>query len=532
MIKLFLIALSFFVSQISLAVQIDNATTYPVDIAEINYPYSYSSATPSTVEVADPNCDLTPSTISYPASYLGAYPLPSPSGALFPSSVQFGVILKDVWQAGNPTFNNGCTGDVRAAFLQTLLRIKALGAKFVEITPWTFVDDSNPAWEIKNPAALNTSTMNDTDLEWAIATAHEQGLEVHWRNQIQGTIDSTIPAATAENVTKFMVAYEAYMLERAAFLQRINADVMMIGCICWFFPQGETASIYVAKLSELAPKIKAVFSGKLSIWMWTPTIYSDSQLMNSLDIVELYPLNPNFSSAELQNLSTPTLKAKFTELITGFSQQIDSSKKILWTIGVASRSDFFTPGYVEESFCTSGTDVISQTGTACIQDQKQTDFSFQTMVIEAELEAIRDQTYFQTYGVATDGYWQTANLMPQSTFPNIAVSIRNKPAEALMRQWFNPWFNGVGINQSDCIFNWAERTYPEFFVPAGTASANYAPYYYRYYSGTANYLATSSTDSHLLLLGPVSGNSLLDIGLITSLLTTAGCSQEGAVIFR
>ena len=287
-VKWLFVALSFLISQTSLAERIDSAITVPADIKRIVYPESYSLALSSSVDVIDPYCNLTPSSISYPASYSGSYPLPTISGTPFSSSVQLGVTLKDVWMPGNPSFNSGCAGDVRATFIQTLLRIKAFGAKFVEVTPWTFVDVSNPTWVIKNPADLHTSSMNDTDLEWAILTAHGLGLEVHWRNQIQGAVNSTIPDATVENVTKFMAAYESYMLERAAFLQRINADVMMIGCVCWFYPNGATETILVQSLSNLAPRIKAIFSGKLSIWMWTPKIYSDSQLMNALDYVELY----------------------------------------------------------------------------------------------------------------------------------------------------------------------------------------------------------------------------------------------------
>jgi len=80
-------------------------------------------------------------------------------------------------------------------------------------------------------------------------------------------------------------------------------------------------------------------------------------------------------------------------------------------------------------------------------------------------------------------------------------------------------------NTSDCLFNWAERTYPQIFFPAVAASASVAPYYFRYYSGTATYLATSSVDNHIWAFGPITGNSLLDIGPITNFLTTAGCSQ-------
>lgn len=85
--------------------------------------------------------------------------------------------------------------------------------------------------------------------------------------------------------------------------------------------------------------------------------------------------------------------------------------------------------------------------------------------------------------------------------------------------------NPPSMATSDCLFDWAELTYPQFFAPAGAASATYAPYYYRYYPGTGNYLATSSADNRIWVLGLISGNNLLDVGPITDFLSTAGCSQ-------
>lgn len=78
---------------------------------------------------------------------------------------------------------------------------------------------------------------------------------------------------------------------------------------------------------------------------------------------------------------------------------------------------------------------------------------------------------------------------------------------------------------SDCLFNWAERTFPQYFAPAGATSATFYSYYYRYYSGTSNYLTTSSADNHVWVLGPISGNRLLDLGPTTNFLPMAGCSQ-------
>lgn len=80
-----------------------------------------------------------------------------------------------------------------------------------------------------------------------------------------------------------------------------------------------------------------------------------------------------------------------------------------------------------------------------------------------------------------------------------------------------------GPPQFDCLFNWAERTYPEAFSPAGAVSSTSAPYYYRYYSQTRAYLGRSSADNHVYYLGPLSGNSVLDVGALAGWLVTAGC---------
>lgn len=79
------------------------------------------------------------------------------------------------------------------------------------------------------------------------------------------------------------------------------------------------------------------------------------------------------------------------------------------------------------------------------------------------------------------------------------------------------------VTRSDCLFNWAEQNYAQYFSPAGATSATYTPYYYRYYSSTGNYLAVSSNDDHIWVLGPGFGNNLLDVGPVTNFLSVSGC---------
>lgn len=98
-----------------------------------------------------------------------------------------------------------------------------------------------------------------------------------------------------------------------------------------------------------------------------------------------------------------------------------------------------------------------------------------------------------------------------------------RPDDAYVLTITNATGTATQTGQSDCLFNWAERTYPTLFAPAGASSATLAPYYYRYYSQSRSYLGTSSMDGHVYYLGPIAGNSILDVGALSTWLATASC---------
>jgi hypothetical protein len=76
---------------------------------------------------------------------------------------------------------------------------------------------------------------------------------------------------------------------------------------------------------------------------------------------------------------------------------------------------------------------------------------------------------------------------------------------------------------ADCLFNWAESHYPNLFSTAAPRSWTLGGYYLRYYWQTNAYLGTSTSNQHLYYLGPASSEKLLDLGLITTWYSTAGC---------
>lgn len=67
---------------------------------------------------------------------------------------------------------------------------------------------------------------------------------------------------------------------------------------------------------------------------------------------------------------------------------------------------------------------------------------------------------------------------------------------------------GISVDE---LLNWAEATYPGFF-PGHQSTLNSAPYLYRYYSLSGNYVGVA--DGVVFVYGPISGNALLAVGKV------------------
>jgi len=439
-------------------VRLASAIIVPNEIAAIKYPESYSAVTPATIDQGDPSCDWNPPVISFPSTYISNYPLPAINGAPLDTAVERGVKLKDVWQSDNPTFNTGCKGDMRTAFQHTVARLKKLGADYLILDPWTCVDMSKIPWRILNPSELKTSTMGDADLEWAVAEIHKAGLAVHWSNQIQcgAEVTVTLPPGvtvmpppklvaiplTEANVRSFLDAYEPYMLERASLLQRLGVDAMDVWCECWAsFENFGYYNIVVARLALIVPKIKAVYSGKIrgfeGAGPLSKGLYAGNPLQNYIDY-NMMGIWLDRTNLDPTKISVAYVKEAIKSQLAYFmnNSNMDYSKPIMWYFRIISIADFKTSFGYEESGCTAGPSGVGNDGLAgCLQNTLTTDFSFQAIFNEAAFEVIKEQTSFKTRSIEVD-YWLTDNVLPSSSFPNIATSIRNKPAEAIAYQWF------------------------------------------------------------------------------------------------
>ena len=80
-------------------------------------------------------------------------------------------------------------------------------------------------------------------------------------------------------------------------------------------------------------------------------------------------------------------------------------------------------------------------------------------------------------------------------------------------------------SSANCIFGWAERSFPELLKRVPSGSQRVAPFFFRGYGtgAQATYLASNWPDQRLLALGPVTGGQVLDLGSLNDFALRAAC---------
>lgn len=86
--------------------------------------------------------------------------------------------------------------------------------------------------------------------------------------------------------------------------------------------------------------------------------------------------------------------------------------------------------------------------------------------------------------------------------------------------WVLSLLAGGVYADSDRVFNWAQHALPQYLSPNATTQL-LSGYYYRYYSSSASYLAVVESTRELLYLGPLSDNTLLNLGQLADWLVQA-----------
>lgn len=376
-------------------------------------------------------CTLKTYSTNYPSQYSGYNSIPSPTQR-FDSTVSRMIGLKDYY----PYDNNGCDNYeyTRLLYKKTLDRLQALGVDTVEIYQYAPVNNFNDATWTINESRLQ---IPKTELVWFFQEAHRRNLKVTlvwqlWNVDSQNNyINTTNP--TEADMIKVLHGWRDVIKTMAVISAENQVDNLLIQWSAFYYPvvrdYPETAT---REFLSIISDIRTVYSGKL--FMGTPRFY-DKRIIEKVDAIVI-PLTPsNWSHNDDTNMSVSLLRDRYSDAIAGhylefslYSGMNPRDIPVIWDFNIQSRDKALSQGWVEDGFCVNN----------CIQNTYVTDFSVQALAVEGAFQAIKNQSYFKTYGINfSTGYWHTDTMTPGNEgYPNISQSIRSKPAESIVKHWY------------------------------------------------------------------------------------------------
>jgi hypothetical protein len=377
------------------------------------------------------SCILKTYSSSYPNNYNGSNTIPTPTQR-FANDVMRSIGVKDYY----PQDNNNCNTVAehsRLLYKKTLDRLQANNVDTVEVYQYGPITNFND----------NTWTFNESswqipknELIWFIQEAHSRNLKVTmvwqlWPNDsLNNQINVTNPTE-AESI-RFLRGWNDIMVSLARFSQANNVDNLYIQWSAFSYPVNRYPESSTLEFIKIIDNIRSVFNGKL--FMGWPRFY-DKRVIEKVDAIVI-PLTPsNWSFVDDSNISVSLLKDRYKDAIIGkyldfslYSNMLPANIPVIWDFNIQSRDKALSQGWVEDGFCINN----------CIQNTYVTDFSIQALAVEGAFQAIKEQTYFKTYGINfSTGYWHTDTLSAGAEgFPNLSQSIRGKPSETIVKYWF------------------------------------------------------------------------------------------------
>lgn len=411
----------------------DRVIQIDADPAKVNYPDDFAATRSRQALVEDPFCSQGASTLTLRSEDLGDLALPKIEAVPLPSAILRMATIKDIFSLMNPNIGNGCVKDMRKAWRLTLDRLVKLNVNAITITPWSYFDARSTAWTIPLAGTINGSGMSDESIATVVSEARARNIKVYWINQLQFVVrpdGSYLPQdqTTTADVEKALSALEGYLSERAATLQSLGVDGMVLGSWYWVnFGSHLSPQRFSEANVSLINKIKEKFRGQI---LYGPGSNSDlTPALNSAVDAYVYIPGLNFDWSKSAVYSVPALLAQFESNYSAFKEAA-GSKPLIFDLGIQSRRGYLTdsPGYYDP-FCTNrGTD-------PCIQRKLSGDYATQAIYSEAGFQFMAKTRGLNLGGVMMS-YFIDDNLLPPVNFFNIDASVRGKPAESIFYRWF------------------------------------------------------------------------------------------------
>jgi hypothetical protein len=227
------------------------------------------------------------------------------------------------------------------------------------------------------------------------------------------------------------------VVRQAEVAEEIGIDALMINHFDYQPSIQGFEDVYRAKMLELLSRVRDVYSGRVLL-MIEPTIGANlnklSDLLNTVDGFIFTPYTSILEVSADKTVSVDNLKRLYFENIKGIGGEFARFEKpFLLRVLIQSEKEFLLRGWNEDMFC------IERAGDPCYQKNLTVDFSLQAVAMEAMFEAVSEVQrggHMRVENIDIYGYWYTDVILPDFSQPQIAQSVRNKPAESVVYKWF------------------------------------------------------------------------------------------------
>lgn len=415
-----------------------------------------------------PSCS-NPHKPTYPDEYKGNYKFTASNGKLDSTYIR-SIGLKDYYPGGEGPggphmYSNACQPYEYAKMLyrESLDKIKANGADIV----WIY---NYARWDNVRNDVMNIDKKDqqipDVMIEYVVSEAHKRGMKVYynWMFDPRDMMGNNvyIPGNNVDEKTlrQMLDSYHKLMKEISVYAQKTGIDGLSADWSALYLPnvESEHRILWDQKMSLIVDDIRKNFNGKITYGAAAFTVlWYSPEVMNKVDYLHMSAGVGNYTKNDAARVDLETMvKNAECSIQYQYMRLVDAQQAfynvcplkvtktnlkfppVMWTLLVQSHDKFLTHGWQEDGFCVQGK-TESGLDHNCIQETFVTDFSIQSMGVEALMQAISKQDYFKTAGVDfSTGYWHTDEVSTESGrgFPNISQSLRGKPAEELVKSWF------------------------------------------------------------------------------------------------
>ena len=387
--------------------------------------------------------------VTYPIEYRGAFSIPTTTKKLV-STITRTVSFKDYYPSGLIPFS-ACTDrtlHARNLYVETLNRLQQLGVDHVWVYNYGNWDDFTKS---VYSVATTDWAIPKSEMIFIVNEAKKRNIKIYLAWQFSSTDNKGKKLPLNGNVSvdifrSAMTSFHDVILDQAKFAETIGISGIRADWDSFGFSNiRDFETEFYADVVTTILDIRKNFSGKVVYGGWGYDGLINAEVAEKIDLYQM-GVATTLSEGQNANLSVDVVKQafmnnKFLPLYALLREKkIRIDLPIEWQIAIQSKYDYFVNGWTEDGFCVDN----------CIQKTYRTDLSVQAIGVEAALEAVSEQTYFKNSGVNfSASYWHTDDTTPSSwgwddnmkidqyDFPNLSQSIRNKPAEGIVRQWFS-----------------------------------------------------------------------------------------------